>query len=169
MKKPFRITGYHVLTGMVLFFAIIIAVNMVFISYAVKTFPGEQEKKSYLQGLNYNDRLKSRELQAAKGWVVNIEKAGRIGPGTHAIVELSFKDKSQNPINGLEIIAELSRPVDNDDDQALNFAALGNGHYQANIENAAAGVWLLRAHAIRMGGVDTENETFELETKLYFE
>ncbi len=67
-SSGFRITGWHVLAGMILFFSTIIAVNAVFISLAVQSFPGEDQRRSYVQGLEYNDVIAQRRAQAALGW-----------------------------------------------------------------------------------------------------
>jgi len=162
MASSFRITGRHVLFGMIGFFLIIIAVNTVFITLAVQSFPGEQEKKSYLQGLNFNDRLAAREAQAALGWSVNIDKAERTGKT--AIIELIFETSEKAPIFDLDIAGVLSQPADNDRDQPLVFSPSGPGRYEAHAENISAGAWILKVRAN-----DNRNETFEFTTKLYFE
>jgi len=162
MTSTFRITGRHVLFGMIGFFLLIIAVNAVFITLAVRSFPGEQEEKSYLQGLNFNDRLEAREAQEALGWTVAIDKAERDRAG--AIIELVFKDKTEAPIYDLDIDGALLQPTDNDRDQTLVFSPAGAGRYTAYAENVTPGAWTLNARA-----VGNSNETFELSTKLYFE
>ena len=162
MKKPFRITGFHVLAGMVGFFAIIIAVNMVFLTLAVRTFPGEQEKKSYMQGLQFNDRLEAREAQAALGWSVDIEQAARTDES--GLIELAFKSKEDAPIYKLTVEGVLSRPADDDHDIALAFTPSGPGRYQAQTGALGPGVWTLKASA-----ANSREESFEFETKIYFE
>ena len=62
-KGSFKITGWHVLFSVIAFFGVITAVNAVMISYAVKSFPGEDQKKSYMQGLQYNKVLEEKKLQ----------------------------------------------------------------------------------------------------------
>lgn len=162
MTSSFRITGRHVLFGMIGFFLLIIAVNTVFITLALRSFPGEQEEKSYLQGLNYNDRLEARAAQDALGWTVEIDKAERDGDG--AIIELIFRNKTEAPVYNLSIDGMLLQPTDNDRDQALTFSPAGEGRYTTYAENVTPGVWMLNARA-----VSNRNETFELTTKLYFE
>ncbi|MEO1305623.1 MAG: FixH family protein, partial [Pseudomonadota bacterium] len=60
--------GWHVLLIMLGFFGIMFAVNGVFLYHAITSFPGEDIKKSYVQGLNYNDTLAVRAAQAELGW-----------------------------------------------------------------------------------------------------
>ncbi len=162
MSRPFRITGRHVLAGMVGFFLVIVVVNAIFITLAVRSFPGEQEEKSYLQGLRFNDTLKARAEQAAYGWTVEIEKAA-LSDDT-ARIELAFKNEAGEPIYDLEITGVISRPADDDYDQPVVFSHLNGGRYETAIDSMAAGAWRLKANAESRHG-----ETFEFETKLFFE
>ena len=75
MARSFRLTGVHVLTAILAFFAVIIFVNAIFLTLALRSYPGEHEAKSYMQGLNYNERLAARERQAALGWTMEIAEA----------------------------------------------------------------------------------------------
>lgn len=160
MTKPFRLTGLHVLAITVLFFFVIIAVNVVFATLAVKSFPGEEEKKSYFQGLHFNDHLKALAAQEALGWAVEIDKAER--SGNSAVIELVFKDSDQKPIYDLNVTGALWRPADDDYDQTLAFSPAGPGRYVTRADNVGPGVWQLKAEA-----VSVRNEKFALETKLY--
>ena len=63
----FRIRGWHVLVAMVLFFGVITAVNAVFISAALRTYPGEVSVTPYEDGLAYNAKLARQAAQAKLG------------------------------------------------------------------------------------------------------
>lgn len=162
MTSAFKLTGKHVLAIIVGFFLMVIAANTIFITLAVKSFPGEQEKKSYLQGLAYNDRIKERERQAALGWSAELTKAGLTNDG--AVVEITFENSSTNPIYGLTVTGLLARPADGKDDHELVFASIGEGRYSAKIEGVAPGLWRLHAVAVSERG-----EKFELEKRLMLE
>ena len=162
MSAEFRLKGVHVLAMMVAFFAVIIAVNMVFLTFAVRSFPGEHEEKSYMQGLNYNDRLAARERQEALGWVVEIDEA-RL-QGTDATIVLAFKSNSGEPIFDLDVAATLERAVDDDADIQLAFERMQPGAYRAVAANAGPGQWRLKGNAI-----DQREATFEFETTLILE
>ena len=64
----FQVRGWHVLTALLAFFGAIIAVNIAFAVIAVRSFPGEDVRRSYVQGLQYNDTLAERRVQQALGW-----------------------------------------------------------------------------------------------------
>ncbi len=71
-RKPFRLTGWHVFLLMCIFFGFMFIVNGVFLWAALSSFPGEDEHKSYLQGLHYNNAISARRIQEEQGWSAQI-------------------------------------------------------------------------------------------------
>ncbi len=63
-----EIKGWHVLTGFVLAFGVIIAVNLTLAYQAVKTFPGLEVKNSYVASQSFEV---DRAEQLALGWDVS--------------------------------------------------------------------------------------------------
>lgn len=160
--RTFRLKGRHVLAMLLGFFALVAGANAIFITFAVRSFPGEEEKKSYLQGLHYNDRLAERRAQEALGWSAEVASAG-LQDGV-ATIELIYRSADGAPIHALEVSGLIGRPASRTDDQALVFISASEGIYRAEIEGLAPGVWKLTARAQNMRG-----EAFELETKLVLE
>lgn len=158
----FKLTGRHVLAIILGFFLTVIAANTIFITLAVKSFPGEQEKKSYLQGLAYNERIKARAEQDALGWTAEIARA-RLNNGK-AEIDLFFTSASETPISALKIEGAIGRPADDRDDHALEFLAVEPGLYRAVLDGLAPGAWRLAATARSERG-----ETFILEKRLVLE
>ncbi|MEM9170098.1 MAG: FixH family protein [Pseudomonadota bacterium] len=152
-------TGRHVLFALLAFFAVIIAVNAVFLTVAIRSFPGEQEKKSYLQGLNYNDVLERRAAQEALGWSVRIDEAAV--DGARGAVTLVFSSADGAPLSGLSVTGSLGRLVDDETDRVLTFSLVGPGTYRGVIDDAAPGAWSLQATATGAGG-----ERFDIVTKV---
>ena len=150
MSNEFRIRGHHVLIALLTFFAVIIAANTIFITYAIRSFPGEQEKKSYLQGLRYNETLAAREQQATLGWQASIENIVHLGDVMQ--IELRFVDRNNTPLTDLAISAILSRAVHKNEDRILTFEAQGAGRYRALVPLAGAGSWVLDSRANAPGG-----------------
>ncbi len=133
----FILKGWHVLAGLVGFFCVIAAVNTVFIVLAVTTFSGEDARRSYMQGLAYNDVLEARRLQSELGWgaAVNIN-AGQI--------LLAVTDASGAPVRGLDLDARLRHPADTSLDRELAFTEVRPGVYAADAE-VPDGRWTLSA------------------------
>ena len=155
---PFKLTGRHVLIGMVAFFSLVIGANATFITLAIWSFPGEEEAKAYAVGLNYNETLAERRAQAALGWREEIEIIR--GPAAQAIIEM--RDADGSPLDGLAIEGGLRRPAADGADIVLRFDALGRGRYRAPLPPDAAGQWELRATLW-----DAENRRFTLRSRLW--
>jgi nitrogen fixation protein FixH len=162
MTSTAKLTGKHVLAIIVAFFLTIIAANAIFITLAVKSFPGEQEKKSYLQGLAFNDRIAERQAQAALGWRAEITGAS-LHDGV-AEIDLSFVSATSAPIASLDVSGALLRPAVDGADHALAFEQIGPGRYRAIVDNVAQGAWRLEVVA-----TGAQGEKFLLEKRLTLE
>lgn len=103
--KGFRITGWHVLAGITLFFAIIIAVDVLFMVKAYESFSGQIVKNPYEAGLAWNQHLLDEKHQAALGWTVD---AG-LREGDEVVVTVIDKDGA--PVAGLKANVILQRPA----------------------------------------------------------
>lgn len=150
--SKWRITGWHVLVGMVLFFGLIIAVDTLFIVKAYRSFSGEVASNPYEAGLAFNRTLAVRRREAALGWTAAVETPA---PG---IVTLRIKDKAGQPLSTLSLTGVLERPATEAGRQVLNFRPTGDGGYQA--EAKLDGAWDLRATA------RNTRDQFEIETRL---
>lgn len=156
-KRPFEVRGVHVLAAMLAFFGAVIAVNVAFAVIAVRSFPGEDVRRSYLQGLHYNDTLTARRDQAALGW----RAAAGFAPQTaEAALEVTLTRRDGSPLDGLSLDGALQWPTDSRLDRALVFEPAGGGRYVARPGDLPAGRWRLRARAADdSGGVlDFESE-----------
>lgn len=139
MKKP--LTGWHVLIGMVLFFAVVLAVNITMITLGSKSFPGEDVKKSYFQGLNYNQTLRAQAAARALGWQVESVVDRKAG-----FVRVTVRDKTGNPV-AAQMTGILKHPATTKFDRSLAFTALGDGRYQADVKDLTPGTWRLMLSA----------------------
>jgi len=146
------ITGWHVLIGVVAFFAVVIGVDTVFMVQAYRTFSGEVASNPYEAGLAFNKTLAQRRREAALGWTASVEKA------EDDMVVVRLVDRAGAPLDRLSLTGVLERPATETGRQALDFRPLGDGRYQARAR--LDGAWDLRATA-RDG-----RDVFELETRL---
>lgn len=163
VKKPFRLTGWHVLAMMVLFFGSISAVNAVMITLAVKSFPGEQQKKSYMQGLQYNEVLQARDAQDALGWTI-FSLDGESLPAHKTEIRLQVMDAAGLPVQGLAISGMIGRPATDRQDRDVSFAEGENGIYTVTISGLEGGNWLLSAQ-----GQAGSGEVLTMEKRLWLE
>jgi nitrogen fixation protein FixH len=151
--------GVHVLWSLIGFFAFVIAINVAFTVLAVRTFPGEDVRRSYLQGLHYNETLAARRAQAALGWRAS---AALAPSAAGAIVEVRIRERDGAPLSHLTVRGVLRRPTHESADVSLEFTPRGGGAYVAHIGRLDAGQWRLRARAERANGaaLDLERSFF---------
>jgi nitrogen fixation protein FixH len=146
---PFVLRGWHVLAAMLAFFGVVIGVNIAFAVIAVRSFPGEDVQRSYLQGLNYNETIAARRAQAALGWQAD---AALSRDGEDAVLTVDLRARDGAPLDGAALTGALRWPTDSRLDHALIFSALGGGRYVARLGALHDGRWLLRAHAADAAG-----------------
>ena len=148
-------TGWHVFFAVVIFFSIIIVANISMVTLGVKSFPGEDTKQSYRQGIEYNNAIAERKRQAATGWSADIEIKDK------SAVVLKISDSSGVTVRGLRVTGMLKHPAETDRDSVLKFAQAADGTYIAPIDAALFGKqWLLVTSAKTTDGTkfDTHNE-----------
>jgi nitrogen fixation protein FixH len=152
-----EIHGRHVLIAMLMFFGAIIAINIAFSFVAVRSFPGEDEKRSYLQGLRYNEKLAARAAQADLGWTARMEA---LPQGNEAQLSVRFADRGGRPLDGLAITGKLRRPATTREDRAVTFTGAGDGIYVAHVAALGVGGWVFQGAATR------GTERFEFERRM---
>ena len=72
--KPFRFTGKHMLAIMVVFFGVVIAVNILMARLATQTFSGVVVDNSYVASQHYNSWLDEAAKEKALGWKASVER-----------------------------------------------------------------------------------------------
>ena len=156
MKSWFRpLTGWHVLVLILLFFGVTIGVNATFITLAVRTHPGEDVPRSYMQGVNYNETLDRRRQQQELGWAARINTVDG-----ELLVEVRDRDDAVVP--GLMLGGQLIHQADTSQDVVLAFAERRSGLYVAQLPEVESGQWRVRAR--------NEGEVpFELEQDLWLQ
>lgn len=147
-----KITGRHVLVGMILFFGFIIAVDAFFIATAYRTFSGQVASNPYEAGLAFNQTLEQRRREAALGWSAQVDtpQAG--------VVAVRVMDRGGAPLSNLSLTGALTRPATEVGAQTLSFKPAGDGWYRAPAR--LDGAWDLDAVA------RNSSDRFEIQTRL---
>ena len=148
MPEPERqIRGRHVLAMILGFFGVIVLVNGVFVTLALDTFGGSSTDLAYLKGLRYNETLAAAEAQKQLGWQVAVDHQttaeGRLA------INATYRDRYDQAVPNLRVIAELYRPTHDDVDQSSELAAAGHGQFTGEIPLPLRGQWQLRLTAER--------------------
>ncbi len=128
----------------VLFFAVVIAVNVVFVTLALRSQPGVITDHAYEKGLAYNKVVDAASAQAALGWQGEISVAE--GAGLTRQVTLTLKDKQHKPLVAQQLVLKATRPTQS----GLDFEVTVKGN-AGDITFPELGVWELRAFATVQG------------------
>lgn len=137
----FRLKGWHVLTGFVSAFAVIISVNVFMATSAVRTFPGLEVKNSYVASQEFDRR---RTQQEALGWTV-------LADWTGGMVHLSITD-ADGPVRVKDLHAVVGRATQVADDVEPVFAFNGQT-YEAPLD-LGPGNWNIRMTAVAEDGTE---------------
>lgn len=126
-----RFTGRHMWALMLGFFGTVIAVNFTMAWFASSTFGGTVVDNSYVASQKFNGWLEEGRAQKALGWRVKISLDGQ----RHVLVD--------TPIGGAALTGSATHPLGRMPEQALRFAAIGEGRYRS-IAPLPAGRYLVR-------------------------
>ena len=137
----FRLKGWHVLTGFVSAFAVIISVNVFMATSAVRAFPGLEVKNSYVASQEFDRR---RTQQEALGWTV-------LADWTGGMVHLSITD-ADGPVRVKDLHAVVGRATQVADDVEPVFAFNGQT-YEAPLD-LGPGNWNIRMTAVAEDGTE---------------
>ncbi|MEM9599806.1 MAG: FixH family protein [Pseudomonadota bacterium] len=144
-EPRWQLTGRHVLLLMVGFFGVIIATSVVFTTLAVTSFRGEDVKRSYRQGLDYNTTLDARSAQSQLGWTAQINIVDDRG---ERMVVVQLTDADGVPLSATEFVGRLRHPVDSTLDHKIDLDSQGDGIARANL-TGLLGQWTLEVSATR--------------------
>jgi nitrogen fixation protein FixH len=141
--KPFEITGKHVLIGMLTFFGLIIAVNIVMIRLALSTHTGVVAENTYRKGVKYNEEIAAAERMDLLGW----RNTMALAP-TGDKLSIDIRDKDGKAVKGLAIKATLGRPASEKYDLELTLNETADGTYEAAIPARDSGTYVASIEAI---------------------
>jgi len=144
-RERFRLTGHHVLVGLIAFFGVVIAVNGAFVYFALATWTGLDTDDAYSRGLAYNDVLAAAEQQHRLGWLVDFG----IGNGAprSALIDFRVRDADGRALEGLTVDAKIRRPTNDGFDRNLALRETTPGTYRGEVALPKAGNWDIRVTA----------------------
>ncbi len=130
-EKPF--TGRRMLIYIVAFFGVIIAVNMVLMTMALRTDNGLVVRNSYVASQNFNRNQEEARTQAALNWSVALV-------WNSEVLTLTYRDAQGLPLRNLEVAGRVGRPVTARDDRAIVLRKTGSGSYTTDLP-LGTGYW----------------------------
>ncbi len=159
-RAPWRITGWHVLGALCAFFAVIITVNAIFLSYALDTFSGIETRDAYRQGLAYNERISADRAAAHRGW------SGTVGLSDAGTPHVVLRRLDGEPLTGMVVTGKIGRPSTDRFDRPVTFTERSSGVYEAVDVTLAPGNWIVTA-AVQNPVVNTEDALLRIKERLW--
>lgn len=134
VETPKLFTGRKFLLWVVAFFGVIIAVNVVFISLALKSNSGVVTESPYERGLAYDKTIARAEEQKKLGWTATLDVEGDR-------MRVTLKDKEGKGIDGKSVTVRMMRPVQQGHDFDVVLEGAGNGTYAGTFRLPLKGAW----------------------------
>lgn len=124
------------------FFGVVVGVNVIMAYFATSTFSGISTEGAYQKGLTYNQNLAMARAQEALGWTVKTTvKPVDDSDAVKARITVSYRDRDDKAVEGMNVIAKLVRPTAKGADREVVLSPLGNGVYGGDYALALNGVW----------------------------
>ena len=135
---PRRFTGWHMTGLLVAFFAVVIAVNCLMATLAVRSFGGVVVDNSYVASQKFNGWLQQAKAQKTLGWRATLTRDA----AGHIVITSDMPD--------VEVAAVASHPLGRAPDIALHFEAEAPGRLRST-RPLPAGRWSVHATVTRNG------------------
>jgi nitrogen fixation protein FixH len=136
--------GHHVLVWLLGFFGLIFVVNGVFLWAALSSFPGEDVRHSYLQGLEYNKTIASLKYQEDMSWKAEL---GLVAVTDGDVLVARILDADGLALPSRNVTAELRRAATQDSDIIVEMLPVGSGEYRADLPVLTKGAWHIDLNA----------------------
>lgn len=130
-----RFTGRHMAAVMILFFTVVIGVNIVMASFAIRSFGGTVVDNGYVASQKFNGWLAEADAQRQLGWRTNMLRDG-------GVVRITIT-RAEMPVSHARISGIALHPLGRLPDVHLGFRETAPGVYQ-NVAPLAPGRWRLR-------------------------
>lgn len=132
-KREF--TGRHMLAIMVVFFSVIIAVNLTMAFFARSSWTGAVVENTYVASQQFNGKAAAARAQAALGWKPELTiAAGMVG--------YRLLDDSGKVVAARQATASFRRPASASEDQQVVLVRQPGGSFSAPVD-LRDGLWIV--------------------------
>ena len=131
---------------LLLFFVIVVVVNVGYIIISKDSLPGVATDNSYNKGIKYNQTIAQKEAQEKLGWNVeiNIKQSSKNSKN----ITIYIRDPKGHLIDNAKVAVKFFRPTYEGIDFEKKFDEI-NGSYQQEITFPALGQWDFEISAIK--------------------
>lgn len=138
-----RFTGFHMLFVMVAFFGVVIAVNLVMATNAIRSFGGVVVQNSYVASQQFNGWIAQGREQQKLGW------QAQAAPAPDGALAVTLTGPT-GPLDGALVAVSAEHPLGRLPGQTLVLTGVGQGRYLAR-HTLPPGRWKLNIQAQRDG------------------
>lgn len=124
-RAPRPFTGRHATIIFVVFFGVVIAVNVLMARLATSTFGGVVVENSYVASQKFNGWLEQARADKALGWKAVVDR------GPSGEVQARLSDARGAPLTGARVTAVAEHPLGVRDNETLTLRETEPGHYVA--------------------------------------
>ena len=146
-------TGRHMWILALSFFGVILTVNAVMATLAMRSWTGLVVPNTYVASQEFEEKRLAHEAQNAAGWRATLTYM----PGAARLV---IVDGARGPVDLGDASLSINRPVGGHDDQTLALERQADGSYAASV-SLPDGLWEARVTA-----PDTALGPFELHERI---
>lgn len=145
---PKTLTGRHVLLIFLAFFITVTGVNALMVTFAIKTFSGEDVSGAYVKGLDYNQTLARDAAEARSGYAVAVTGSRRADGAVTITADVT---ENAAAASGITVTAHLRHPTNAHLDRDLELVPGGDGRFAASVAGVSAGHWDIETTVTRDG------------------
>lgn len=142
-RKGFVFTGWHMFGAMVLFFGVIITVNLYMAWQATHTWSGLVVKNTYIASQEFNGKVAEAKTLAATGVTGKLEISG-------SDVRYELSHPTEGPVDADAVTLKFKRPVGEDQDFDMALELQEKGLFSAR-HDIPEGTWIVEVRAIHDG------------------
>ncbi len=135
----------------VLFFLVVVGVNSVMVTLAMRTSTGMVTDHPYEKGLAYNQVLSAVEKQNKLGWNgdISFQPTSRL----EGVIQFALKDSQNKILNPENVILSITRPVTTGLDFERQMSVQSSSIFTAKVIFPEPGLWEVRIIARYKGTV----------------
>ncbi len=136
--------------------AVVLIVNIGFITLAFTTSPGLVDKDYYIKSQDFEENLmKYRNARAALGWTYQADFPQSPVLNQREMYRLTLVDKAGLPLTAASVTVNAYRPSDAAADFTATLSEVGAGIYEGYVSFPLKGIWDLTVTVVR------EDDTFD--------
>jgi nitrogen fixation protein FixH len=134
-----RLTGRTVLITLLVFFGIVISVNMTMMKLAIDTLSGTEVDSAYRASLAFKSEIAAAREQERRGWRIDAHVERNVD-GV-ALVAVEARDRAGAPLSGVDFTVRLARPTDKRADRTIALAERNSGIFRGAASDIGPGQW----------------------------